>query len=45
MRFVILIKATKDSEAGLMPSWHVLIKVTRFNDPLVNGGFQVMVEA
>lgn len=38
MRFMILIKATKDSEAGVMPSKRLLTEMGRFNEALVNAG-------
>ncbi len=38
MRFMILIKATKDSEAGVMPSERLLTEMGRFNEALVNAG-------
>jgi hypothetical protein len=38
MRFMILIKATKDSEAGVMPSEQLLIEMGKFNEELVKSG-------
>src|SRR3954465_10006594 len=38
MRFMILIKATKDSEAGKMPSSELLEAMGKFNEELVNAG-------
>ena len=35
MRFMILIKATKDSEAGVMPSERLLTEMGKFNEELV----------
>jgi hypothetical protein len=38
MRFVILVKATRDSEAGVMPSEQLLADMGRFNEELVKAG-------
>lgn len=38
MRFMIIIKATKDSEAGVMPSQQLLSEMGRFNEELVQAG-------
>ena len=38
MRFVILVKATRDSEAGVMPSKQLLADMGRFNEELVKAG-------
>lgn len=38
MRFMIIIKATKDSEAGVMPSEQLLAEMGRFNEELVKAG-------
>src|SRR5688500_18625231 len=38
MRFMILIKATADSEAGVMPSERLLADMGKFNEELVNAG-------
>lgn len=38
MRFMIIIKATKDSEAGVMPSEQLLTEMGRFNEELVKAG-------
>ncbi len=38
MRFMILVKATADSEAGVMPSEQLLTEMGRFNEELVNAG-------
>src|SRR5438552_1790423 len=35
MRFMIIVKATKDSEAGVMPSEHLLTEMGKFNEELV----------
>ncbi|MBX9823711.1 MAG: YciI family protein [Xanthobacteraceae bacterium] len=38
MRFMIIIKATKDSEAGKMPSEELLGAMAKFNEEMVNAG-------
>jgi hypothetical protein len=38
MRFMVLVKATADSEAGVMPSEQLLTEMGRFNEELVNAG-------
>ena len=38
MRFMILIKANKDSEAGVMPSEQLLADMGTFNEELVKAG-------
>src|SRR5687768_8631321 len=38
MRFMILVKATRDSEAGVMPEEKMLAEMGRFNEELVNAG-------
>ena len=38
MRVMVLVKATKDSEAGLMPSTELLEAMGRYNEELVNAG-------
>jgi hypothetical protein len=38
MRVMVLVKATKDSEAGIMPSTELLEAMGRFNEELVNAG-------
>jgi hypothetical protein len=38
MRFMILVKATKDSEAGVMPTKELLTAMGKFNDELVKAG-------
>ena len=34
MRFMILVKASKESEAGMMPSEQILTEMGRFNEEL-----------
>jgi hypothetical protein len=38
MRFMVLVKATADSEAGVMPSEQLLAEMGRFNEELVKAG-------
>ena len=38
MRFMILVKATKDSEAGKLPSAQLLEEMGKFNEELVKAG-------
>lgn len=38
MRFMVIIKATKDSEAGVMPSEQLLTEMGAFNETLVKAG-------
>jgi len=38
MRFMVMVKATADSEAGLMPSTEMLAEMGRFNEELVKAG-------
>ncbi|QOV88288.1 YciI family protein [Humisphaera borealis] len=38
MRFMILVKATKDSEAGVMPDTQLMAEMGRFNEELVSAG-------
>ena len=38
MRFMIIVKATKDSEAGVMPSQQLLAEMGKFNEELVKAG-------
>jgi hypothetical protein len=44
MRFVILIKATKDSEAGVMPDQKLLTEMGKFNEELVKAGVMLAGE-
>ncbi len=41
MRFMIIVKATKDSEAGVMPSEQLLTEMGKFNEELVKAGVMV----
>jgi hypothetical protein len=44
MRFMILIKATKDSEAGVLPSEQLLTEMGKFNEELVKAGVLLAAE-
>jgi hypothetical protein len=41
MRVMVMVKATKDSEAGMMPSTELLEAMGRFNEELVNAGIML----
>jgi hypothetical protein len=41
MRFMILVKATKDSEAGRMPSQKLLADMGKFNQELIAAGIMI----
>ncbi len=38
MRFMVMVKATKESESGAMPSERLLIAMSRYNEQLVRAG-------
>ena len=38
MRFMVIVKATEDSEAGVMPNEQLLTEMGRFNEELVKAG-------
>ena len=38
MRFMLLVKANKDSEAGVMPSAELLTEMGKFNEELIKAG-------
>ena len=38
MRFMVLVKATRDSEAGVMPSHELLAAMGKYNEELVKAG-------
>ncbi len=44
MRFMILVKATKDSEAGKMPDETLLAEMGKFNEELVKAGVMLAGE-
>ncbi|OQW31224.1 MAG: dehydrogenase [Nitrospira sp. SG-bin1] len=41
MRFMVIVKATKDSEAGMMPSEKLLTEMGKFNEELANAGIML----
>jgi hypothetical protein len=44
MRVMVLVKATKDSEAGIMPGAELLTAMGQFNEELVNAGIMLAGE-
>ena len=44
MRFMVMVKATQDSEAGVMPSEELLSAMGRFNEELVKAGVMLAGE-
>jgi hypothetical protein len=44
MRFMVIVKADKDSEAGVMPSEKLLSDMTKFNEELANAGVMLAGE-
>ena len=44
MRFMVLVKATKDSEAGVLPSKKMLTEMGKFNEELVKAGVMLAGE-
>ena len=44
MRFMVMVKATKDSEAGAMPSQELLTAMGKFNEELVKAGIMLAGE-
>ena len=44
MRVMVLVKATKESEAGEMPSQQLLTDMTKFNEELVKAGVMLAGE-
>ncbi len=44
MKFMVIVKATKDSEAGVMPSVEMLTEMGNFNERLVKAGVMVAGE-
>lgn len=41
MRFMVIVKATKESEAGVMPSTQLLTEMGQYNEELVNAGIML----
>ncbi|HEV7682184.1 MAG TPA: YciI family protein [Pyrinomonadaceae bacterium] len=44
MRFMVLVKANKDSEAGVMPNEKLLTEMGKFNEELVKAGVMLAGE-
>ena len=44
MRCIVMIKATKDSESGVMPSTELLTEMGKFNEELVKAGVMLAAE-
>jgi hypothetical protein len=44
MRFMVLVKASKDSEAGVLPSAGLLAEMGKFNEELVQAGVMLAGE-
>ena len=44
MRVIIIVKATKDSEAGMMPSTELLAAMGKYNEELVDAGIMLAGE-
>src|SRR4029079_1811387 len=45
MRFMVIVKASKDSEAGKMPSEEMLGAMAKFNEEMVKAGIMLDVSA
>jgi hypothetical protein len=44
MRFIVMVKASSDSEAGVMPTEQELVEMGKFNDELVKAGVMLAGE-
>ena len=44
MKFMILVKASRESEAGALPSQQLLTEMGKFNDELVKAGIMLAAE-
>jgi hypothetical protein len=44
MRFMVIVKANKDSEAGVMPTQKILVEMGKFNEELVKAGVMLAAE-
>jgi hypothetical protein len=44
MRCIVMVKANKDSEAGVMPSTELLTEMGKFNEELVKAGVMLAAE-
>ena len=44
MRFMVIVKANKDSEAGVLPSKEILTEMGKFNEDLAKAGVLLAAE-
>jgi hypothetical protein len=44
MRFMVIVKASKESEAGVLPSQEILAEMGKFNDQLMKAGVMLAAE-
>ena len=44
MRFMVIVKASRDSEAGVMPDQKIIAEMGKFNEQLVNAGIMLVGE-
>src|SRR6195256_1152488 len=44
MRFIVIVKATKDSEAGVLPDKKILTEMGKYNEELVKAGVMLAGE-
>ena len=44
MRVMVIVKANKDSEAGILPSTEILAKMGKYNEELVKAGVMLAAE-
>jgi hypothetical protein len=44
MRVMVIVKASKDSEAGILPGQQLLTEMTKFNEELVKAGVMIAGE-
>src|SRR6266404_4748124 len=44
MRFMVMVKATRESEAGVMPSQELLAEMGKFNEEMVKAGIMLAGE-
>ena len=44
MRFMVIVKASKESEAGVLPSKEILAEMGKFNEQLVKAGVMLAAE-